>query len=129
MSRTNELPLYLAMYKLQKYLYLIIKHFPKDYKYNLGSTILEIGWVALDCIIEVNELPNPEKRNMIGNASIAFDKLKTRLRMAYELKLISPRRYSFIIIQNTEIGSMINGWLKWAIQYSDIIKKRVKARI
>ena len=80
----------------------------------MGTAILEIGWQVLDSIIKANSLSNIEKFPEINCASIAFDQLKTKLRMAFELKLISPKRYAFLIIQNEEIGKMLSGWLKWA---------------
>jgi hypothetical protein len=120
MSITSELPVYAAMYDLQKYLYLTIRPFPKEYKYTLGESILDLGWKTLDCTVEANVLPNIEKAPAILEASAAFDQLKTRLRMAYELKLISHKRYTFIISKNEEIGKMLSGWLKWACALSPL---------
>lgn len=114
MSTISELPLYLSMYKLQKYLHVMTKHFPKEYKYTLGESTLKLGWDTLDNILQANNLPNTEKASVILKASTSFDQLKTRLKMAYELKLISSKKYAFIISQNEEIGKMLSGWLKWA---------------
>jgi four helix bundle protein len=114
MTKPNNLPLYLALYKLQKYFYNLIHHFRKEYKYTLGRSILDLAWETIDRIIEANTLPNNKKFSKLKNASGSFDKLKTRLRMAHELELISHRKYNFIIKQNQEIGRMLSGWLKWA---------------
>lgn len=115
MTNPNDLPLYLSSYKLLQYLYLLIHNFPKEYKYTLGQSILDLGWKALDMVILANLLPNHEKGGKIRQVSAAFDQLKTRLRMAHELKLISYKKYAYLIEQSEEIGKMINGWLKWAI--------------
>jgi hypothetical protein len=114
MSHLYELPLYLAMYNLNKYFYLIIKHFIKEYKYTLGQSIIEKAQETVDYIIQANVLPNNKKASKIMEASITFDQLKTRLKMAHELKQISHKRYAFIILQNEEIGKMLYGWLKWS---------------
>jgi four helix bundle protein len=114
MNKPKDLPLYLALYKHQKYLYKLIHHFKKEYKYTLGEKILELNWQTLDLVIEANCLPNKQKLPKISQASASFDKLKTRLRMAHELKQISHKKYSYIIKQNKEIGKMLTGWLKWA---------------
>ena len=37
-----------------------------------------------------------------------------RLRFAYELKIISHKRYSFLIKMNEDIGNMLFGWKKWS---------------
>ena len=87
MSRPSDLSLYLAVYKLVKYLYLLVKNFPKSYKYTLGQNILDLAWETLDLVIQANSLPNKEKPEPIRQASTAFNKLKIRLRLAHEIKL------------------------------------------
>lgn len=115
MSKPDDLPLYLALYKLLKYLYDLVGNFRREHKYTLGQSILNLGWETLDFVILANCLPNKEKAPEIRKASAAFDKLKIRLRMAYELKIISHKKYGFLIKQNEEVGKMLAGWLKWAV--------------
>ncbi len=114
MSNPNDLPLYLALYKHQKYLYLLINQFPKNYKYTLGEEIISINWQVLDLIILANCTLNSQKYEKINLAAATFDQLKARLRMAHELKLISYKKQAFIIRTHEEIGKMLSGWLKWA---------------
>ncbi|MBU1088625.1 four helix bundle protein [Patescibacteria group bacterium] len=114
MTKPDNLPLYLSLYKFLKYLYLLIHNFPKEYKYTLGQSILNLSWKTLDLVILANILPNHKKGEKIRQISAVFDQLKTRLRMTHELKLFSDKKYAYIIEQNEEIGKMINGWLKWA---------------
>lgn len=116
MSKLDELPIYIKAYKLQKYLYLLIKNFKKEYKYTLGQSILDSCMSLLDEIITINTAPNHKKAEAINSASSSFDKLKLRLRIAHELKLISNRQYSYILPQNEEIGKMLAGWYSWALK-------------
>ncbi|PIX16387.1 hypothetical protein COZ71_07810 [Candidatus Desantisbacteria bacterium CG_4_8_14_3_um_filter_40_12] len=114
MNNLDDMPLYISMYKLLKYLYLLVRNFRKEYKYTLGQTILECAWDVLDEIISANTVPNNEKSAIILSASASFDRLKSRLRMAHELKLIAHKQYAHIISQNEEIGKMLSGWYAWA---------------
>ncbi len=114
MSKPDDLPLYLAVYKLTKYLYLLAKNFPKSYKYTLGQNILDLAWETLDSTILANSLPNKQKPEFIRQASTSFDKLKIRLRLAHEIQIISDRKQAFLVEKNEEIGKMLAGWLKWA---------------
>lgn len=116
MSNTKKPEIYLALYELTKYLYCIHRNMPKQYKYTLGQRILDLSWGCLDLVIIANGLPNSEKFGKILYASGIFDQLKTRLRMAHELRLVSHRQYSYIVEQNEEIGKMLTGWLNWAKQ-------------
>jgi hypothetical protein len=114
MSNPADLPLYLAVYKQLKYFYILIKPFPKSYKYTLGQSILALTWEILDGVIEANSLPNNEKARVLIKSSVSFDKLKVRLRLSHELMLINDRRYAFVIGENEKIGKMLSGWLQWA---------------
>lgn len=114
MSQLNNLPLYLQLYNLQKYLYLLTRNFPKAYKYTLGEDILNFGWRTLDAVIKANTLPNHLKAEEINSASALFDQLKTRLRMAHELRLVPHPKHAYLIGLNEEIGKMMSGWSSWA---------------
>jgi len=112
MSRFEHLPLYRKTYLLMKEIYLITKQFPKEYKYSLGEEILNKSWKLLDLIIETNSAT--EKYNKISELSLEFDKLKLRIRFAFEIKLIPEKRFLNLQEKIAEIGEMIGGWLKWA---------------
>lgn len=115
MSDYQYLPLYLKFYQFIKFLYGMIKNFPKEYKYSLGKDILDISWKCLDLVLEINSLSNLKKYPKVLELSINFDKLKVRLRMVQELNLISEKQFAHIcIFYIKEIGEMIGGWLKWA---------------
>jgi hypothetical protein len=114
MTKRQKPTLYLKTYKLLLYFHRLIHNFRKEYKHNLGKSIIDLTWQMLDSTIEANALPNHQKEREIKNISIAFDKLKIRLRIAHELKQISHKQYSYIIRQNEEIGKMIHGWQNWA---------------
>lgn len=115
MAQTQNLPLYLKIYQLIKFLYGAVRNFPKQYKYTLGAQIINYSWRCLDLVIEANGAVPAEKRQKIAELSAVFDKLKVRLRMAQELRLISEGQFAHIQTNYClEAGTMIGGWLKWA---------------
>ena len=115
MSNHEQLPLYLKFYKLTKVLYMITKNFPKQYKYTLGQSVLDLLWQCIDTILEINVLSDNKKYFKILELSTVLDKFKIRLRMAQEIGLISENQFSHIQINFVkEIGEMIGGWLRWS---------------
>lgn len=115
MPDSQHLPLYLKIYQLIKFLYERVRDFPKQYKYTLGESVLNLSWRCLDLVLEANALPNDKKCQKIMELSINFDRLKIRLRMAQELNLISIKQFTHIqTFYIREIGEMIGGWLKWS---------------
>ncbi len=106
--------LYLKFYQLIKLLYASKKNFPKEYKYTIGEDMTTLAWQCLDLFLETNSLPNSEKKSKIRELSVAFDKLKMRLRMGQELQLVSEKQFAHIQTNYvSEIGNMIGGWLRW----------------
>lgn len=115
MPNSEHLPLCLKQYQLIKFLYERTRNFPKQYKYTLGEDVLKLSWQCLDLVLEANALPREKKYLKILELSISFDKLKIRLRMAQEIRLISGKQFSHIQTNYLkEIGEMIGGWLRWA---------------
>ncbi len=116
MSSSYYLPLYLKLYQLIKFLYKSVDNFPKQYKYSLGKSILDLNWQCLDFVLEANNLSNKEKYLKVLELSTAFDKLKIRLRLTQELKIISTNQFTHLqIYYLKEIGQMIGGWLKHSL--------------
>lgn len=64
--------------------------------------------------IEANGASNNEKQKHISKAVSVFKRLKFRLRLASENKLISHASYAHFIKQSIEISKMLNGWLTWS---------------
>jgi len=115
MPESQHLSIYLKFYQLIKFLYETVRNFPKHHKYTIGNTILDLAWKCMDLTLEANALPNEKKHQKIKELSIEFDKLKTRIRMAQEIKLISAGQFAHIqTYYAKETGEMIGGWLNWS---------------
>ena len=97
---------------LIKELYQITQQFPKSYKYSLGEEIQNRSWKIIDLIVDANSTTG--KHAKIKELSLEFDKLKLRIRFAFEIKLIPEKRFINLQKQIAEIGNMIGGWLKWS---------------
>ena len=117
MDKNQDAPLYLKIFQMTKYLHLIVKNFPKEYKYDLGKEMQNLAWKCLDEFLEANSLPNSEKYSKVKILSDLFDQLKVRVRMGRDLGLITEKQ--FIHLQSSHIqgiGEMIGGWMEWSKQ-------------
>ena len=115
MPECQHLPIYIKIYQFIKFLYGMVKNLPKQYKYTLGENILRLAWSCLDLTLEANSLPNEKKHQKIKELSVCFDKLKIRIRMAQEIRLISEGQFAHIQTNYAkETGEMIGGWLNWS---------------
>ncbi|MEK7624767.1 MAG: four helix bundle protein [Patescibacteria group bacterium] len=112
MPTSQQLPLYHKLYQLIKFLYGIRSNFAKEYKYTFGDDVVVLAWGCIDLFLEANS-GGKEKYLKISMLSVEFDKLKLRLRMGQELKLISIGQFAHLQ-ENfiSDSGRMIGGWLK-----------------
>lgn len=108
--------IYLKLYQLIKELNEISRNLPSHQKYTLGERIINLAWECLDYVMEANFSRSMDaKKDKIYRLSLSFDKLKIRLRMLEELKLISIKKFHFLQFNYLKnIGEMIGGWIKWA---------------
>jgi hypothetical protein len=114
MAQFLHLPIYIKTYEFIKVIYRIVRQFRKEYKYTLGAELQQIIWQILDGIIRTNSLPDSRKKDGIEEISQLFDKFKIRLRFAYEIGLLTDKKFGIIQKEIEEIGRMIGGWQKWA---------------
>lgn len=114
MVQFHNLPIYIKTYEFIKLIYRLVGQFRKEYKFTLGTELQQIGWKVLDEIIATNSLPDSRKRDGIERMNKLFDKFKIRFRLAYELDLVSDKKFGAAQKEMEEIGKMIGGWLRWA---------------
>lgn len=115
MTEISNTPIYHKLYQFTKRMYIIVHNMPKEYKYTLGEDSLHILWECLDIFMLIRVLQNRERRDKIKELSVAFDRLKARVRMMQEINLISERQ--FADLQENYIlptGKMIGGWYNWS---------------
>ena len=114
MAQYLHLPIYIKTYEFIKFVYRVVQQFRKEYKYTLGTELQQIIWQILDEIIQTNSLPDSEKRKGIEKISQLFDKFKIRFRFAFEIGLLTDKKFGIAQKEMEEIGKMIDGWQKWA---------------
>lgn len=110
----NKFTIYTKILNFQKYIYVAIHSFPKEYKFSLGQEIINKTWETMDIAISANLVEDKDKYIEIAKLLNSFDKLKARIRMAHELKVINDKKYAYILKNAVLIEKDILGWLSWA---------------
>jgi hypothetical protein len=106
------MPLYLKLTFLLKELYQISHHLPKEYKYSLGSDIVNKNWELIDLYTTAQIGFVKDKKEIVSQLLICFEIFKLRVRFLSELRLISLGQASAINETVAEIGKMIGSWNK-----------------
>ena len=100
----------LAAYDLVRDLYPVIRGFPKSQQYLLGRRIEETALDVLMGLVEANT--SRSKRKSLSAVDRALEKLRFLVRLSFDLRFISRKKYGDLAERVDEIGRMLGGWIK-----------------
>jgi hypothetical protein len=88
--------------------------FPRDQKFLLGDRIqTKIMDVQERCL---RAYYSREKREHLTEANLTLEIVRHPVRLSYELRIVNAERYEVVSKKVDEIGRMIGGWSKNAVQ-------------
>jgi len=115
-KRTSELQVYKDTLTLTLKLYTITSEFSASAKHRLGDDICREVVKLFDYIQLANKYPEPEVRSKYLQGFIfRFERLKVRLRIAFELKEISLKKYAKLVTITENIMHQINAWRSYTL--------------
>ena len=91
----------------------IIRSFPRDQKFLLGSRLQNLLSDLLETYIEAAYTSDQKlKKEKLHHANIQLEKLRFFLRLAFDKNFLSAGRYRECSEKIQELGRMTGGWLK-----------------
>jgi four helix bundle protein len=102
---------------MAKYVYVVLRNFPKSEKYSLAADIRHILWEAGTMLERSSIVPSKqEKLRLLQQADMKLSELKFLVRMGMEMEFVSFEKYKNFSVMVVEIGRMLGGWLKFVRQ-------------
>jgi len=89
-----------------------VEKFPKSHKFTVGERLSASGLDVLMLLVEAAY--SARKENLLSEAIGKINGTRYLLRLAKDLKLMTPDSWSFAAEHLDEIGRMAGGWLKSA---------------
>ena len=108
MARYEHLPVYKAVYDLNLYFFKLSHSFPKDFKYGLAQEVRGLLTELLDLIIIANN--SRDKLPALQKASLTIERMKFKVRLLHDLKVIKATSYKHFSVQLVEISQQIKKW-------------------
>ncbi len=108
MARYEHLPVFKATYALNMYFFKLSQNFRKDYKYGLAQEIRGLLTELLDLIIIANNSQN--KLPALQKASLALERMRFKVRLLYDLRVIKVTSYKYISVQLVDISKQVKKW-------------------
>jgi hypothetical protein len=97
---------------MTKYVYVILRNFPKAEKYAIAEDIRHLLFNAGSLLLEAGEVPASKKLKLLEQADMEIKKLKFWILVSMEMGLFPFEKYKIFCGMVTEIGKMLGGWIK-----------------
>jgi len=107
---TSDFMMLQKILDMMEYAYIALRQFPKSEKYALATDIKHCMDLILGYAITAQK--RYYKRTTLQEMDVEIAKLRTYIRLAYNLKFISMDKYQNWSDMVVEIGRMLGGWLK-----------------
>ena len=121
MALSSELRVYKDTYELTSYIMDRVQDFPKVFKYNLGSRLIDSALLCLGHI----ERANTDMGNRVQHLTdfqVEFATLKTLMSLCKDRKLINLRQAANFGRFSSNIGRKIGGWKKSALRAEYLLR-------
>ncbi|MEA3350047.1 MAG: diversity-generating retroelement protein Avd [Chloroflexota bacterium] len=106
----KQSPIFSKTYDLVKWLIPATVKFPRQQRFVLAQAIQQDALRFQGLLIEAVHSSRPA--NKLAAADAELDKLRTHIRLARDLGLLSPGQYQHVAKMLTEVGKLIGGWKK-----------------
>jgi hypothetical protein len=106
----EQLKIYRDASELVKRVFIIVKNFPRDYKFTLGTRIQN---TVLDCVDLIYRAANhKEKKKYLDELVSLLDFLSFLIRTAKDMNIVTEKQYALYIELSIPCVKQAHGWLK-----------------
>lgn len=107
-----NLPIVQKTYELYQELHQFQRAIPKADRYTLWQRCENTTLEILEELIRTICLPQVERRQPLFNVSVQVNMLRVFVRLSFEVRAISQKKYFSLEKKIEEIGRMLGGWIK-----------------
>jgi hypothetical protein len=108
----EQLQIYRDASELIKRVFIIVKQFPRDYKFTLGTRIQNTALDCIDLIYKASRHKN--KREDLDNLVASLDFLSYLIRISKDMNIVTEKQYCLFIERSVPCVKQASGWLKAA---------------
>ncbi len=111
MAKYKHLPIYKLTYDLLDAVTRETRHFPKDFKYSLGTKIRD---EAVELVVFIYKA-NANRENREANVRLILERLQIielLLRLSKDMRLLSVSAFASLVVLTDDISRQASGWLR-----------------
>ncbi len=107
-----DIPIFKKLCDLYKVLHSLRSGIPRLDRYTIWQKIENLNLDILEEILKASQTPKPEKLAILEAASQKVSFLKVLIRLAKEVKTITPAKYVDLQAETDSVGRMLGGWIR-----------------
>jgi 23S rRNA-intervening sequence protein len=104
----KESPIFVRTYDLLLWLIPAVEKFPRSQRPVLGRAVQEAALALQSHLTAAGLSQTP--RPLLEQADVALALLRARLRLCYDLKLLTTGQYEHVARMVAEVGRLLGGW-------------------
>ncbi len=106
----EELKIYKDTSELVKRVFIIVKNFPRDYKYTIGSRIQNTALNCVELIYKASR--HKQKEKDLDELVSSLDFLSYLIRISKDMNIVTERQYGLYIERSVPCVKQASGWLR-----------------
>jgi hypothetical protein len=106
----EQLQIYRDASELIKRVFIIVKQFPRDYKFTIGTRIQNTALDCIDLIYRASRHRN--KKEDLDNLVASLDFLSYLIRISKDMNIVTEKQYCLFIERSVPCVKQASGWLK-----------------
>jgi hypothetical protein len=108
----EELQIYRDISEMVKRVFIIVKNFPREYKFTIG---IRIQNTALDCVdLIYKSARHKNKTEYLDNLVSSLDFLSYLIRIGKDMNIITERQYGLYVEVSRPCVKQATGWFKYS---------------
>ena len=108
----EELQIYRDISEMVKRVFIIVKNFPREYKFTIGTRIQN---TALDCVdLIYKSARHKNKKEYLDNLVSSLDFLSYLIRIGKDMNIITERQYGLYVEVSRPCVKQATGWFKYS---------------
>ncbi len=108
---SSESPIFTQTYDLLRWLLPLAQRLPRTHRSGLARQLPDAGFQLQRLLLRAAKRPNIAA-DLLHEADAALAELRLLLRLACDLRVISPGQYEEGARRTAEIGRLLGGWLR-----------------
>lgn len=107
-----DTPLFAKYHDFLLWLLPAIEKFPRSQRFVLASRLLDTAYACHRELIRARKVAVPARSAVLLEADVLLDSLRLQVRLAHDLRCLSPAQYEHASRLLAELGRLLGAWRK-----------------